>query len=91
MELAMDTGLDKEDLMSVSRVKGKLGVIFLSDVTTADGKYLEEYACDPQASLSSRTKFNFPREEPTRQDWEVWRYFWRQHTDFWRQHTVENF
>ena len=48
MELAMDTGLDKDDLMSVSRVKGKLGVIFLSDMTTADGKYLEEYACDPQ-------------------------------------------
>ena len=37
MELAMDTGLDKDDLMSVSRVKGKLGVIFLSDMTTADG------------------------------------------------------
>ena len=84
MELAMDTGLGKDDLMSVSRVKGKLGDIFLSDMTTADGKYLEEYACDPQTPLSSGTKFNFPREEPTRQDWEVWR-------DFWRQHTVENF
>ena len=68
MELALDTGLDKDDLMSVSRVKGKLGVIFLSDMTTANGKYLEDYACDPKALTSSRTKFNFPREEPTRQD-----------------------
>ena len=70
--------------MSVSRVKGKLGVIFLSNTTTADGKRLEEYACEPQTSTSSHTKFNFPREEPTHQDWEVW---WH----FWRQHTVENF
>ena len=37
----MTMGLDKEDLMSVSRVNGRLGVIFLSDTTTADGKHLE--------------------------------------------------
>ena len=49
-------------------------------MTTANGKYLEECACNPQVSTSSHTKFNFPREEPTRQDWEVWRHFWRQHT-----------
>ena len=84
MELAMEAGLDKEDLMSMSRVKGKLGVIFMSDMTTADGKHLEDYASDPQTPAKSRSKFNFPREEPTCQDWQVWR-------DFWRQHTVENF
>ena len=71
MELAMETGLEKEDLMSMSRVKGKLGVIFLSDITTADGKYLEDVACNPQESSWSRAKFNFPREKPTEQDWEV--------------------
>ena len=38
MELAMEAGLGKEELMAMSRVKGKLGVIFLSDITTADGK-----------------------------------------------------
>ena len=40
-------GLDKEDLFSISRVKGKLEVIFLSDMVTADGKHLETFACDP--------------------------------------------
>ena len=29
MEYAMSMGLGKEDLLSMSRVKGKLGVIFL--------------------------------------------------------------
>ena len=48
MEYAMNMGLDKEDLLSMSRVKGKLGVIFLSDVVTADGKHLETFAFDPE-------------------------------------------
>ena len=47
MEYAMSMGLDKEDLLSMSRVKGKLGVIFLSDMTTTDGKHLERFAIDP--------------------------------------------
>ena len=34
MEYAMIMGLDKEDLLSMSRAKGKLGVIFLSDIVT---------------------------------------------------------
>ena len=38
MEYAMSMGLDKEALLSVSRVKGKLGVIFLSDMVTAGKK-----------------------------------------------------
>ena len=28
MEYAMSMGLDKEDLLSMSRVKGKLGIVF---------------------------------------------------------------
>ena len=47
MEYAMSMGLDKEDLLSMSRVKGKLGAIFLSDMVTADGKHLETFAFDP--------------------------------------------
>ena len=46
MEFAMSIGLDKEDLMYMSRVKEKLGVIFLPEITTADGKHLETFACN---------------------------------------------
>ena len=84
MEYAMSMGLDKEDLLSMSRVKGKLGIIFLSDMTTADGKHLEVFALDPRELDEPQSKFIFPRETPTDQDWEVWKIFWR-------QHTVENF
>ena len=85
MEYAMSMGLDKEDhLLSISRVKGKLGVIFLSDMVTADGKHLETFASDPGDLEVPQSRFNFPREVPTDHDWEVWK-------SFWRQHKVENF
>ena len=47
IEFAMSMGLDKEDRMSMPRVKGKLGVIFLSDMTTADERHLKIFACEP--------------------------------------------
>ena len=40
--------------------------------------------CDPHTLSLSRTRSKFQREEPTGQDWEVWR-------NFWHQHMVENF
>ena len=41
MEFAMEMGLDKEKTcLSISRVRGKLGLIFLSDVTTTNEKHL---------------------------------------------------
>ena len=83
MEYAMSMGLDKEDLLSMSSAKGKLGVIFLSDMVTAGGKHLETFAFYPEDLEVPQSKFNFPREVPTDCDW-VWK-------SFWRQHTVENF
>ena len=35
---------DNESLKSLSRVRGYLGVMFLSDITTADGKHIEQFA-----------------------------------------------
>ena len=71
----MSMGLDKEDLLSMSRVKGKLGAIFLSDMVTADGKHLETFACVTGDLEVPQSKFNFPREVPTDRDWEVWKTF----------------
>ena len=44
MEYAMSKGATKEDLLSISRVRGLLCSIFVSDIVTANGKYLEEFA-----------------------------------------------
>ena len=46
-DFAMEQGLDKENLMSMSRTKGQLNVmflvLFLSDIVTAGGKHLEGF------------------------------------------------
>ena len=68
MEFTMSMGLDKENIMSMSRAKGRLGVIFLSDMTTADGKHLEAFTCDPNEQELPHTMFTFPREAPTDRD-----------------------
>ena len=44
MNYAMSKGATKKDLSSMSRVRGLLCAIFVSDIVTADGKYLEEFA-----------------------------------------------
>ena len=76
----MIMGLHREGLLSISRVKGKLGVIILSDMTTADRKHLETFAFDPRELDVPQSKFTFPREALTDQDCQAWRNFWRQHT-----------
>ena len=47
----------------------------MSDMTTADGKHLEVFAFDPKEQDVPQSKFIFPREAPTDQDWEVWKCF----------------
>ena len=62
----MSMGLDKEDLLSMSRVKGKLGIIFLSDMTTADGKHLEVFVLEPKEQDGPQNKFIFPKRNSNR-------------------------
>ena len=50
-------------------------MIFLSDMTAADGRYLEQFAFNP-GGQTSRSTYKFPQEIPTRGDWEVWFNFW---------------
>ena len=69
----MNMGLDKEDLMSMPRVKGKLGVFFLSDMTTTNGRHLETFAYEPAEEMVPQSKFAYPREAPTDYNWDVWK------------------
>ena len=75
MEMAMEMISDKNVLESIARVRGFLNVIFLSDIVTADGKFLEQFACE-KTSYLCRSKFVFPKECPSDSDWEAWCCFW---------------
>jgi hypothetical protein len=79
MEILFGKNLDTNTIWSLSRCRGALEIIFLSDMTTANRRYLEQLVFDP-GSQTSRPTYKFPQEIPTRGDWEVWFNFWHKHT-----------
>ncbi len=62
-------------IKSLSRCRGMLQCIFLSDLVTADGRYLESFVFDP-GPFKRWSNFCFPREGPTKGDWDTWFNFW---------------
>ena len=79
MEVIMSQTTSRPAVQSLNRCRCYLGAIFLSDVATADGKYLEQFALE-QTANAVNSKYKFPREEPTKSDWTRWRNFWTSYT-----------
>jgi hypothetical protein len=68
-----------ETIRSLGRCRGALEDIILSDITTADGRYLEKFVFDP-GSKNTKSKFKFPHEYPSNKDWNSWFNFWHNFT-----------
>jgi hypothetical protein len=79
MEILFRKNLDTNTIQSLSWCRGDWEIIFLSDMTAADGRHLEQFAFNP-GGQTSRSTYKFPQEIPTRGDWEVWFNFWHKHT-----------
>jgi hypothetical protein len=79
MEIIMSQDLDPEEIKRINRCRVFLKAIFLLDITTAYRKYLEHFVFEPGLTKSC-SQYRFPREKPTRQDWEQWDYFWHSFT-----------
>ena len=47
IEIAIERVYSTADIQSINRCQGMLQCIFLSDVVTADGRYLESFIFDP--------------------------------------------
>jgi hypothetical protein len=71
--------LDPGSIKSLNRCRGAMKAIFLSDITTADGNYLEHFVFKPGTDTTA-TRYIFPREKPTRDNWATWIDFWRGYT-----------
>ena len=56
----MEQGIDGNDLLGMFRVKGKLNAIFMSDITTADEKFIEDFSLDSQHPTETVYKYKFP-------------------------------
>ena len=76
----MSKGTTKEDLLSISRVRGLLCSMFVSDIVTADGKYHKEFSTSRTHNREHAPAYNFPKEAQMQEDWKTWRRFWKQHT-----------
>ncbi len=79
MEIFHSLDLSQETMLSLSLCRVSLESIFLSDITTADGRYLEDFVFNPGGRDRS-SLFKFPREVPTRGDWNQWLDFWHSFT-----------
>ena len=78
-------GNNVDHLAKLARVRGSLGAIFISDIVTADGKYIEQFAVEKElSSRLRRSTYDFPKEMPTDRDWELW-------VSYLRSMTGENF
>ena len=65
------SGNDEDHLKSLGKVRGSLGAIFMSDLVTSDGKYIEQHAIESNWVLK-RSSYCFPKEKPDKKDWELW-------------------
>ena len=61
---------NQENMTSLAKIRGYLGAMFMSDIVTADGKFLKQHVTDVDCLPLKRSHYNFPREEPTQGDWE---------------------
>jgi hypothetical protein len=75
MEIFLDGVSSTAEIKSLSRCRGMLQCIFLSDLITADGRYLESFVFDP-GPIKRHSNYCFPRECPPNRDWDTWFTFW---------------
>jgi hypothetical protein len=71
MEIFFAADLSPKAIGSLGQCRGALEAIFLSDVTTADGRYLKNLIFDPGCK-NLKSTYKFPREKPSNKDWSTW-------------------
>ena len=79
MELILGKVHDKKTIGSLRRCRGSLDIIFLSDMMTVNGRYLEHFVFDPGSKVA-RSKYKLPQESPAKKDWDAWFNFWHDYT-----------
>jgi hypothetical protein len=75
MEIILDSVSSMTEIQSLSRCWGMLQCIFVSDLVTADRRYLESFVFDP-GPVKRHSNYCFPQECPTKRDWDTWFNFW---------------
>ena len=75
MKMAIQLGYSIEVLRSINRCRIALCALFLSDIVTADGKFLDYMCMMSNTDYSSVSSFSWPKEQPSEKDWKCWQDF----------------
>jgi hypothetical protein len=76
MQLAIRMGYDGESLDSINRCRLFCCCIFLSNLASANGRFLDPTRGQQGVDYSGSSTYTFPREKPSNNDWCIWREFW---------------
>lgn len=76
MSIAILLGYLGEALRSINRCRIFLCAIFLSDIASANGWFLDTTRIATNRDHSEDSKYSFPRECPSSQDWMIWHELW---------------
>lgn len=75
MATLMQHNTPTNTLLKMNRCRNYLKVLFMSEICTADGKYIDRrFLCISPSPVDS--VLQFPREQPSRHDWQVWKSTW---------------
>ena len=80
MTFLMNHDLPMSTLAGMNRCRNFLNALFLSDITTADGKFIHQQFLSRDNPQPLDLSLSFPREQPTRSDWLLWISTWKQVT-----------
>ena len=81
MSIFLDRGKYGKELISLNRCRITHQAKYLSCISTADGKSLEDTYLSPPRTTERLSFHRFAREEPTKQDWTIWEKFWREYSN----------
>jgi hypothetical protein len=79
MEIILSHDLNPSKIKGLNRCRVAMEALFHLDVAKVDGKYLELFLFDPGRQIK-QSLYNFPWEQPTKQDWKGWINFWHAFT-----------
>jgi hypothetical protein len=71
MEIILVRVFSTAEIQSFNRCQEMLQCIFLSDLVTADRRYLESFVFEP-GLFKRRSNYCFPQECSSQKDWETW-------------------
>ncbi len=77
--IAIGHGFGGDDLLGITRCRLSCCSIFLSDITAANGRYLDPTRGHSGFDYRPFTRYAFPCEQPSDHDWMVWDRLWTQH------------